>query len=165
MASHEIASAGSPLFTRGDRTFRTTGLAIGAIVGAGFAVLADLVDFGSLVGFRLPWSAATLLTGAFVGWALGPSSSRADGARAWSLIVVKQALVAVVVGSFTVATLGAFGLTVIRTGDLGAIPVALYASAGYGLLGILVLGWLILPIALVAAAVWSVVMRAVGRRP
>jgi len=163
MASPAIAGARPSSSTAGSHASRTVGLAIGVIVGGAFALLAELVDFGSFVGFPLPWAASTLVTGAFVGWVFGAATGRADQTRAWLSIVVKQALLAVVVGSFTVGTVGASELLVVRTGDLGSIPVAVYYGATTGLLGIVFLGWLIAPIALVASVIWSFGMHVVGR--
>lgn len=146
-----------------DHRARILGLAVGLLVGASVAVLAEVVDFGSFIGFQLPWAAATLLIGVFVGWSFGPAGGRADGTRAWLAIIAGQALLAIIAGSFTVATLGTFGLTVARTGDLGAIPVALYAGAGCALIGIVLFGWLAAPITLAAAVLWALLMAAVRR--
>lgn len=136
---------------------RGLGLVIGLLIGGTIALLEALVSSGDEPGIRVGMGA--VLTGAIGGWLFAPSAIRAKSRWRLALVVVGFALFVTVIGAVVVA------LEIEFRHLPGQLSVELAAQrAGSSLtvagFGILIVGPLMAPLTLGAAAVWSAIVRA-----
>ena len=131
---------------------RVLGSAIGLLAGAAVAMAALAVE---VVGDSFPLSPVLAVpvvwTGAICGWWMAPAAwSSRTGEKVG--VVIRMALLAVVVGDATLV----FAIAGGPGGGAGLL--------GIMLIGVIVFGWIALPFAAAAAAIWVAAMALVRRR-
>jgi len=127
------------------------GLQVPALSGAGLER-----DDGSVEGLVID-ALPSLIAGTAAGWAMGPSAARARGAGGWLGVILGLTLLTLVAGALTTAL-----VLVLPTAAGGPVPDLLAAPVQVAILvvlGLLFLGPVVLPVLLVPAAVWAIVMR------
>ena len=137
------------------RSSRVRGLIIGAAIGGSIFVLAALPTSGDEPG--IPVGPGALIAGTIGGLLFGPAALRARSRKRIALVLIAYAALATLIGDVVAAT-----QVVYRT-----IPGAMtlekaidgigdtFTLAGFG---ILIMGPLIFPLALGAAALWWVLL-------
>jgi hypothetical protein len=137
-------------------------LVAGTFVGAG---LLRLVGQDEGVPVFLTDGIPTLIAGLIGGWLLAPRAARASTGRAWLGVVLRLGVVAVIVGAMGVGVaMGVESALHSRT-DIGQfILSAIVGGTMAAAIGILLFGWMILPVTTLAAGIWAFFMARLLRR-
>jgi len=145
----------------------------GAIVGllvAGVFVASELVRMLSgdegVARFATE-GIPSLVAGLVGGWLLAPRAARASTPREWLGVVLRLGCVAVIVGAIGVGiALGADSALRSRAGLGRFVLASIVGGPLLGLLGVVLLGWMVLPLTTLAAGIWAFVMaRLLPRAP
>jgi hypothetical protein len=139
--------------------------ALGAAVGCVIALACALVTGSEFMGMGLPVDGVALVSTIAPGsggWLLGPRAARATRVSHWVGVSVGLAFVTMVMGAVGVALLAGVSGGNTLSGGAGEFLIGVVALS---LMGMLFFGWIAVPILLVPAAAWSVLMRVkLGRR-
>ena len=142
-------------------------LVAGAFVGAGLLRLLGQAD---AVGVFLTDGIPTLVAGLIGGWLLAPRAARASTGREWLGAVLRLGVVAVIVGAMGMGV--AMGVeSALRSRDIGQFMLAIIVGGLVSApIGLLLFGWMILPVTTIAAGIWALLMarllrQAPGRTP
>jgi hypothetical protein len=143
----------------------------GAIVGfliAGTVVGAELLRLlgqPHAVSVFLTDGVPALVAGLIGGWLLAPRAARASTRREWLGVVLRLGVVAVIVGAMGMGiAMGAESALNSRGGPGQAILSLIVGGPLLGLLGVVLLGWMVLPLTTLAAGIWAFVMARVLRQ-
>ena len=138
------------------RSGRARGLLIGFLIGGTVALLEALVSSGDEPGIRVGIGA--ILTGATGGWLFAPSAIRAKSRWRLALVVLGFAAFVTVMGAVVVALQVEFRhLPAQFSIELAAQRAG--SSLTVAEFGILIVGPLMAPLTLGAAAMWSAILR------
>ena len=150
------------------RNTRGQGAIVGLVVASVFVAAGLQILFGEREGsgrLFLMQGIPTLFAGLFGGWLLAPRAARSSTRQEWFGVVLRLGCVAVVVGAIGVGI--ALGVDSALRSEANVIQF-IVTSIGGGLMlaaiGIVVMGWSILPITALAAAIWAFVMARLLRR-
>jgi hypothetical protein len=155
------------------RTGARSARLLGGLVGAGVAVasllvsaiasatLGDIARWPDTLGGWLSAVGPTLGAGTLGGFLVGPLAARAGDRLSWAGVVVALAFATTVVGALLTGALG-MAATAESTEEMAR---AFVTGLGFGLLGLVMLGWLVGPLLLIPSLVWALLMRLLlGRR-
>ena len=146
---------------------RGQGAIVGFLVACAFVAAGLLSLLGKDDGAMafVTWGIPTLLAGLIGGWLLAPRAARASTRREWLGVVLRLGVVAVIVGAIGVGI--GMGIDSALRGDAELGQVILSTVVGALMLaplGMLVMGWMILPLTTLAAGIWALVMARLLRR-
>jgi hypothetical protein len=146
---------------------RALGALVGLAVGSLFSVN-SLGSFGSTdAPAALPFPLAVLAAGGVGGWLMAENAWSRRTPDGWAKTILQLGIVALIIGDVVISAIVAGSSLVGPPLDLYgpqlSDPLQLLGAfaggfLGLALLGLLILGWFVLPLTIGAAAIWSLLM-------
>jgi hypothetical protein len=131
-------------------------LVAGTFVGAG---LLHLLGQEEAVPVFMTEGIPTLVAGLIGGWLMAPRAARASTRREWLGVVLRLGVLAVIVGAIGMGmAMGAESWLRSRA-DIGQLILGIIVGGLMAApIGVLLFGWMLLPVTTLAAGIWALVM-------